>query len=263
MRYVVIAILALALGAFAARSFYKNEPEPADPINVIVMQMKTHAIIEHERQVAVWYRACPDVIGIDPEIFIAWPAKLSYELELADVTIERSGDTLKVHARAIHPDEPAVPTDFLDYLSTSSLFTFANEQQLVNEEIRKSSVLARYLTMYYLLRDESLRGDFVAEVQGLVTRLAGALGVPITHVEVDIAKENLKLPKLPKLELCGGSAASANGQPFARIESGYTVPIGFRPPPSKRSGAAPSPEAAGKPEGIASVYGPAKAATGK
>jgi hypothetical protein len=49
MRYVVIAVLALVLGAFVARSYYtKDEPEPVDPINVIVMQMKTHAIVEHE-----------------------------------------------------------------------------------------------------------------------------------------------------------------------------------------------------------------------
>ena len=110
MKYVVIAVLALVLGAFAARSYYKkSEPEPVDPINVMVLQMKTHAIVEHERQVAVWYRACPEVTGVNPEIFIAWPAKLSYELELSDVTIARAGDTLKVSTRAIHPDEPSVP----------------------------------------------------------------------------------------------------------------------------------------------------------
>src|SRR4029453_8040125 len=131
MKYVVIAVLALVLGGLAARAWYKpDEVEPVDPINVMVLQMKTHAIVEHERQVAVWYRACPDVAGIDPEIFIAWPAKLSYELELSDVTIERNGDVLKVHTSAIHADEPAVPSDFLDYLSTSSLFTFTNEQGL-------------------------------------------------------------------------------------------------------------------------------------
>src|SRR5262245_40676044 len=197
MKYVVIAVLALVLGALVARAWYKpNAPEPVDPINVMVMQMKTHAIIEHERQIAVWYRACPEVAGVNPEIFVAWPAKLSYELELSDVSIERTATGLKVHARAIHPDEPSVPTDFPDYLSTSSMFTFANEQQLVNQEILKSSGLARYLTSYYLLRDESLRGDFAAEVQGLVTRLAGALGMPATQVEVDIAREDLKLPKL-------------------------------------------------------------------
>ncbi len=261
MRYVVIAVLALVLGAFAARSYYlKEEPEPVDPVNVIVMQMKTHSIIEHERQIAVWYRACPDVVGIDPEIFIAWPAKLSYELELNDVSIERSGDTLQVRTGAIHADEPAVPTDFLDYLSTSSLFTFANEQELVNQEIQKSSTLARYLTTYYLLRDESLRGEFAAEVEGLVTRMAGALGVPATKVEVEIAKEDLKLPKLPGLELCGGSAASVNGLQFARLEGQYTVPIGFRPTPSKRAPVAPAAQPGGKPEGIASVYGAARSA---
>jgi hypothetical protein len=260
MKCVVIAVLALVLGAFAARSYYKkSEPEPVDPINVMVLQMKTHAIIEHERQVAVWYRACPEVTGVNPEIFIAWPAKLSYELELSDVTIERVGDTLKVSTRAIHPDEPSVPSDFLDYLSTSSMFTFTNEQGLVNKEIQKSSPLARYLTAYYLLRDESLRGDFAAEIEGLITRMAGALGVPAQKVEVTIAKEAMKLPKLPALELCGGSAASVNGLPFARLEDQYTVPIAFHPPPSTRAPAAPSAgQPPGKPEGIASVYGPAK-----
>jgi hypothetical protein len=259
MRYVVIAVLALVLGAFVARSYYrKEEPKPVDPISVIVMQMKTHAIVEHERQVAVWYRACPEVAGVNPEIFIAWPAKLSYELELANVDIERSGDVLKVRTQAIHADEPAVPSDFLDYLSTSSLFSFSNEQELVNREIQKSSPLARYLTTYYLLRDESLRGDFAAEVEALVTRLAGALGVPVSKIEVDIAKQDLKLPKLPGLELCGGSPASVNGLPFARLEDRHTVPIAFRPPPSKRAPAVPSTQPPGKPEGIASVYGAAK-----
>jgi hypothetical protein len=262
MKYVVIAILALVLGAFAARAYYKkSEPAPVDPINVMVLQMKTHAIIEHERQVAVWYRACPEVTGVNPEIFIAWPAKLSYELELSDVAIERVGDTLKVSTRAIHADEPAVPSDFLDYLSTSSLFTFTNEQGLVNKEIQKSSPLARYLTTYYLLRDDSLRGDFAAEVEGLVTRMAGALGVPARKVEVSIAKEPLKLPKLPSLELCEGSAASVNGLPFARLEDTYTVPIAFHPPPSSRTPSSSGGVAsAGKPEGIASVYGPARSA---
>lgn len=261
MRYIVIAVLAVLLGALVARAWYKKEPEPAvDPISVIVMQMKTHAIIEHERQVAVWYRACPKVPGVDPEIFIAWPAKLSYELELSNVSIERTGDTLKVHAGAIHPDEPAVPSDFLDYLSTGSVFTFANEQELVNHEIQKSSAIARYLTTYYLLRDESLRGDFVAEVQGLVTRLAGALGVPVKQVEVDIAKEDLKLPKIPMLELCASSYASVNGLPFVRVEDNFMSPVGFRPPPSKRAGELPSAEPPGKPAGIASVYGPVQSA---
>ncbi len=261
MRYVVIALLALVLGAVAARMYYKPKPEIVDPINVMVTQMRTHAIIEHERQVAVWYRACPDVAGVDPELFIAWPAKLSYELELADVSIERAGDILKVRTRAIHPDEPAVPSDFLDYLSTSSFFTFANEQELVNREIQKSSALARYLTTYYLKRDASLRGDFAGEVEGLVTRMAGALNVPVKHVEVEIATQDVNLPKLPKIDLCGGSSASVNGMAFAKNEDAYTVPIRFNVPPSRRSHATESGEPAAQPAGIASVYGQAKKPT--
>ena len=49
MRYVIVAVLAVALGALGARAWYsKSDSEPVDPISVIVMQMKTHAIIEHE-----------------------------------------------------------------------------------------------------------------------------------------------------------------------------------------------------------------------
>jgi hypothetical protein len=247
MKYVVIAVLALVLGVLAARWYYTPKTEVVDPINVMVTQIRTHAVIEHERQVAVWYRACPDVVGVDPEIFVAWPAKLSYELELSDVTLERSGDTIKVHTKAIHADEPAIPTDFLDYLSTTSLFTFANEQGLVNHEIQKSSAIARYLTTYYLKWDSSLRGDFAGEIEGLVTHMAGALGVPVAQVEVDIATQEVNLPKLPKVELCNGSSASVNGLAFAKNEDAYTVPIRFNVSPAKAAG-------------IASIYGPAKQA---
>ncbi len=112
----------------------------------MVMQMKTHSIIEHERQVAVWYRACPEVTGIDPEIFIAWPVKLSYELELGDVSIERLGDVAQgPHRKAIHPDEPSVPCDFLDYLRPVRCSHLRTSRGLVNHEIQKSSLLARYL----------------------------------------------------------------------------------------------------------------------
>ncbi len=148
MRSVLVAVLALAAGFLLARGWWREAPA-ADPIQVIVTQVKTHAIIEHERQIAIWYRSCPEVIGVNPEIFVAWPGKLSYELELADVAITRSGDRLMVKTGAIRADEPAIPTDFLDYLTTSPWFNFANEQELVNREIARASPIARYLSAYY------------------------------------------------------------------------------------------------------------------
>ena len=81
-----------------------------------------------------------------------------------------------------------------------------------------------------------------------------------TDVEVEIADEKPKLPKLPSLALCGGSSASVNGLPFARLEDLNTVPIRFRPQPSKRGPNPPSDQPLPKPEGIASVYGKAKPA---
>ncbi len=252
MRYVVIAILALVLGGLIGRAIWMEKPsQPVDPVQVIVTQLKTHAIVEHERQLAIWYRACPNVFGKKPQIFIAWPAKLSYELELKDVQVTRDGTVIKVTTPAIHADEPSVPTDFMDYLSTKSIFTFANEEELVNHEIGKASPIARYLTTYFLARDPSLVGDFRTEVQELVQHLAGALGVAVSQVDVDIPTPPVTFPKLPMIELCSGSMATVNGLPFAKIESGYTVPIGFKPSPA---GKALTPAGAEAVKGIASVY---------
>lgn len=258
MKYIVICVLALVLGALVGRQIWSEKAEqPVDPIQVITTQLKTHAIVAHERQIAIWYRACPAVWGKTPQIFIAWPAKLTYELELSDVQVTRIGNAIQVRTAAIHPNEPAVPTDFMDYLSTTSIFTFANEQELVNREIGKASPIARYLTTYYLARDPSLQGDFVEELQRLVEHLAAALGVPAGKVDVDVPKPEITWPKLPKLELCEGTMASVNGLPFAKVDSGATIPIGFRPPQPFHPGNGSA--VAEMPKGIASIYGvPAK-----
>ena len=68
-------------------------------------------------------------------------------MELADVQIQKVGTVIKVTTPIIHAQEPSVPTDFVDYMSTTSIFTFANEQGLVNQEIHKASPIARYLTV--------------------------------------------------------------------------------------------------------------------
>ncbi len=254
MKYVVIALLAVVLGGLIGREIWGQKSEqPVDPIQVITTQLKTHAIVAHERQLAIWYRACPSVWGKTPQIFIAWPAKLTYELELNDVQVTRVGSVIRVRTAAIHPNEPAVPTDFMDYLSTTSIFTFANEQELVNHEINKASPIARYLTTYYLARDPSLQGDFADELQRLVEHLASALGVPAGKVEVEVPKPQITWPKLPKLELCEGTMASVNGLPFAKVDSGATVPIGFRPPQPFHAGSVQA--SADMPKGIASIYG--------
>jgi hypothetical protein len=245
MKYVVIALLALILGGLIGRAIWGEKPatQPVDPVQVIITQVRTHAVIEHERQIAIWYRACPQVVGKTPQIFIAWPAKLVYQLELGDVQIKRDGAVITVSTSAIHPGDPSVPTDFMDYLSTSSIFTFANEQELVNHEIGKASPIARYLTTYYLARDPSVADDFAGELRSLVEHLAGALGVPAARIDVSIPKVVIPeggWPKLPKLELCEGTYAAVNGLPFAKSLANTTVPVGFRPPKSRHGGGLPN-----------------------
>ncbi len=58
-------------------------------------------------------------------------------------------------------------------------------------------------------------------------RLAGALGLGIKEVRVEIVDADVKFPKLPALELCASSTASVNGVPFAKVEDGYTIPFAF------------------------------------
>ena len=248
----------------------RKPAQPVDPIQVILTQVRTHAVIEHERQIAIWYRACPQVLGKTPQIFIAWPAKLVYQLELGDVRITKAGDVIKVSTSAIHSEEPSVPSDFVDYLATTSIFTFANEQELVNHELGKASPIARYLTTYFMARDPSVTADFGDELRSLVEHLAGALGVRFSRIDVEIPKVAIAFgawPKLPKLELCAGSYAAVNGLPFAKTDGDHTIPIGFRPPASRHSaggvtaGAAAQPNAADQPRGTATIV-PAPVDTG-
>jgi len=250
VRYLVIALLALILGGLIGHAIWgEKAPPPVDPVQVILTQVRTHAVIEHERQIAIWHRACPPVIGKTPQIFIAWPAKLVYQLELGDIQIKKFGTVITVTTSGIHSSDPVVPTDFMDYLSTTSIFTFANEQELVNHEIGKASPIARYLTAYFMSRDPSVADDFAEELRSLVEHLAGALGVNFTRVDVEIPKVVLQpesWPKLPKLELCEGTYAAVNGLPFAKMEGQYTEAIGFRPPKSRHAGSAPGTDSSNK-----------------
>jgi hypothetical protein len=255
MKYLVIALLALVLGGLIGRMIWAEKPPPpVDPVQVILTQVRTHAVVEHERQIAIWYRACPEVIGKTPQIFIAWPAKLIYQLELGDVQVTKSGDVIKVSTSAIHSNEPTVPSDLVDYLSTTSIFTFANEQELVNHELGKASPIARYLTTYYMAHDPSVSDDFAEELRSLVEHLAGALGVHFSRIDVEIPKvEIASWPKLPKLELCAGTYAAVNGLPFAKTDRAYTIPIGFRPPAARLRGNGAAPTAADAPKGTATI----------
>jgi hypothetical protein len=245
MRYLLLAALALGIGAWVGVRLTREAPPP-DPITVIVTQLKTQALIEHERHIAVWYKACPKVPGVDPHMFVAWPGKLSFELPLTDVTVERSGSKLTVRTGAITADEPALPTESLDYLSTEPILNLVDEGDLVNKEIGKASGIARYLANYHLKRDPTLYDAMADELRALVLRIGGAIDAGITEVSVEIPRPDPKLPELPLLELCSGTRAAVNGLPFAKDESGYLVPIAFKVPPREMpaGGAAELPRAA-------------------
>ena len=62
LKNVIALIIAVALGA-VGYAFWMRKDAEESPLNVMVTQMRTRAIIEHERDVTVWYRACPEVPG--------------------------------------------------------------------------------------------------------------------------------------------------------------------------------------------------------
>ena len=227
---VVAVCAALLLGALGYRWLVASrEPAVADPLLIMVTQMRTRAQIEHEREITVWYRTCPEVPGVNPEVLVIWPGKLSYELDLGQTRLELRGDVLHVTAPAIRADEPAVPTELGEYVARSSIWTLESDRKLVIDEMKKASPLARHLSAYYLKNDATLAQQFRDELSTWLQSLAAALKVPVSRVEVQIETSAVVVPARPALALCEGSTALANGVAFARRQTDGTE-VGIYPP---------------------------------
>ncbi len=116
----------------------------------------------------------------------------------------------------IRAAEPAVPSELGEYVASSSVWTVPSDQQLVLDEMRKASPLARHLAAYYLRHDASLVQRFREELESFLRGLTGALGVPVKRIEVQIPASDVVIPARPSLSAWSGSSALANGAPFAR-----------------------------------------------
>ena len=153
----------------------------------MVTQMRTRAIIEHERQVTVWYKACPEVKGINPQVMVIWPAKLNYELDLAATKLSLGADgVLHVKTPPIRGDDPSVPSEVGEYLAQTSFWTLDSEQAIVIREMQKATPLARHLTAYFLRNDVGLSDHFKEELETYLRGMAGALGLKVTRIEIEI-----------------------------------------------------------------------------
>ena len=244
LKNVIALLIALAVGALGYAWWMKKDAEES-PLNVLVTQMRTRAIIEHERQVTVWYKACPEVKGINPQVMVIWPAKLNYELDLAATKLSLSPDgVLRADTPPIRGDDPSVPSEVGEYLAQTSFWTLDSEQAIVMREMQKATPLARHLTAYFLRSDVGLPAQFKEELEAYLRGIAGALELPVTRIEINIPTEDVKIPPRPELSLCEGSVALANGFGFARRQQDGTV-IGIyprkTPPPENPSKATPTP----------------------
>jgi hypothetical protein len=226
LRNVIAVVIAVAVGALGYSLWMRKDAEES-PINVMVTQMRTRAIIEHERQVTVWYRACPETKGINPQVMVIWPAKLNYELDLASTKVSLSADgVLKVDTPTIRADDPSVPSEYGEYMAQTSFWTLDSEQAIVMREMQKATPLARHLTAYFLRADQGLGEHFKEELEAYLRGIAGALGVIVTRVEINIPQEEGPIPPRPELTLCEGTTALANGMPFARRQAdGFIIGV--------------------------------------
>jgi hypothetical protein len=225
----LIAIIIAAVAGAAVYSWWTKKDAEESPINVMVTQMRTRAIIEHERSVTVWYKACPEVKGVNPQVMVIWPAKLNYELDLAETKLSLSADgVLRVSTPPIRSDDPSVPSEVGEYMAQTSFWTLDSEQAIVMREMQKATPLARHLSGYFLRNDVGLSEHFKEELEAYLRGIAGALGVVITRIEIEIPTVEVTIPARPDLVLCEGSVALANGLAFARRQADGTV-IGVFP----------------------------------
>jgi hypothetical protein len=216
LRNVIAIVIAVAIGALGY-SFWVRKDAEESPLNVMVTQMRTRAIIEHERQVTVWYRACPETKGVNPTVMVIWPAKLNYELDLAETRLSIGADgVLTVDTPPIRADDPSVPTELGEYMAQTSFWTLDSEQAIVMREMQKATPLARHLTAYFLRTDIGLSEHFKEELEAYLRGIAGALGVVVSRVEINIPEQEVTIPARPELSLCEGTVAIANGLAFAR-----------------------------------------------
>ena len=235
LKNLIALIIAVALGAIGY-SFWVRKDAEESPLNVMVTQMRTRAIIEHERSVTVWYKACPEVPGINPQVMVIWPAKLNYELDLAETKLSLGPDgILHVSTPPIRADDPSVPSEVGEYMAETSFWTLESEQAIVLREMQKATPLARHLTAYFLRNDVGLSAHFKEELETYLRGIAGALGVVVRKIEVDIPTVEVMIPTRPELSLCEGSVALANGLAFARRQADGAV-IGIYP---KKAAATP------------------------
>jgi len=242
LKNVIALVIALALGALGY-SWWINKDAEESPLNVMVTQMRTRAIIEHERQVTVWYKSCPEVKGVNPQVMVIWPAKLNYELDLAETKLSLSADgVLRADTPPIRGDDPSVPSDVGEYLAQTSFWTLDSEQAIVMREMQKATPLARHLTAYFLRNDVGLSAQFKEELEAYLRGISGALALKVTRIEINIPEVEVKIPPRPELSLCEGSIALANGFGFARRQEDGAV-IGIYP----RKSHAPENSPAAKP----------------
>ncbi len=96
-------------------------------------------------------------------------------------------------------------------------------------EMQKATPLARHLTAYFLRNDVGLSDHFKEELETYLRAMTGALGVNGHHASKSTFRSRKSaFRRVPRLTLCEGTVAVANGLAFARRQADGAV-IGVYP----------------------------------
>lgn len=204
-------LLFLFVGILGGWFLHKFIAGTQDPIRVVENGVRTKAVVQHEKDVTVWYETCPEVAGINPRLFLLWPATLNYEVSISNADLQYDGESLVVNTGPIVIDKPAITTNLIESIPKKTFFNFSDEDRLMNGEIRKTTGIANHIAARYLAHGEDIHASISGKVREFVSDISDALQIPYDTVLVNIADSAPVEVELPELELCRGTPFRLNG----------------------------------------------------
>ncbi len=213
--YLLLIVIGVVAGWFLHRYFAYRQ----DPIRIIEHGVRTKAVIQHEKDVTVWYEACPEVPGFNPRLFMLWPATLNYEVSISNAQLSVNGGALEIETGPIQIDKPSIANNLIESIPKRTFFNFSDEDRLINNEIRKTSSIANHIAARYLADGADIRASVSDKVREFITDISDALQVQYDTVIVRVAEGDVLESPLPPLELCRGTPFRLNGSELSEAPS--------------------------------------------
>lgn len=177
MRIIVGLLLAIALvaaGAWFGQYYHQTSPIL---ITNLVANMQDDTVVEHERDMVIWYRTCPKKIhwhDISPEILVIFPSTVRYELSLQNISLPElvDGEWI-VEAGPIIADKPVIDTNRQTSLADGNPLT--DEGEYLNRETARMTPIASYLALQQLQSEQNvIRKRMTLQIEKLIQSMQNA-----------------------------------------------------------------------------------------